>query len=492
MSTPNPKTALDWYKRGYELKGASDFTGSLNAFRQSIKLNQNVAAPWIGLAQLLDNNEQAEDARGCLIQAVKSEPSNLLARQLLGSSHQRLGFIELAEKEFNEALAIEPNSDLTHYALGQLYEDKGQPLHAANCYRRSMALAPKKIESLASILELGNDTDINDEVDKARQIIDALPINEKAIVGYGLGKALERQNKFDDAFRAFSTANHARSIESNPFDRQQFDERIDRLIKLFNSKFYEQRKGWGSNSSQPVFIVGLPRSGTTLTEQILSSHPQCFGAGELNVLTDLATSIPDRIKDSQTSWPSSVLYLDEQHLDTMSNEYLTISRQRAKTASIRIIDKQPLNFWHVGLIALAFPNARILHCTRDIRDCGLSIFTQNFNISQNWATNLDDIAHYWKGYKKLMHHFGNICPENILEVRYEDTVENIQEQSERLLNFIGLDWDNKVLEFYKSKRAVQTPSRWQVRKPVYTTSTARWENYKKYLSALIQAKKHTM
>ncbi|NRA85380.1 MAG: sulfotransferase, partial [Gammaproteobacteria bacterium] len=161
--------------------------------------------------------------------------------------------------------------------------------------------------------------------------------------------------------------------------------------------------------------------------------------------------------------------------------------QRAPEAVLKVVDKQPLNFWHLGLVAMAFPNARIVHCTRDIRDCGLSIFTQNFNTTQNWSTDLDDIAFYWQGYKKLMEHFKQVSGLPILEVNYEETVSELEWQSRRLLDFVGLPWDECVLNFHQSQRAVQTPSRWQVRQPLYQSSKARWRNYESYLAPLMNA-----
>ena len=160
---------------------------------------------------------------------------------------------------------------------------------------------------------------------------------------------------------------------------------------------------------------------------------------------------------------------------------------RTHNDSERFIDKQPLNFWHIGLIALMFPKARIIHCTRDIRDRGLSIFSQNFNKDQSWSTNLNDIAHYWQGYQKLMVYWKSVTGLKIIECVYEDTVSDIESQSKRLLNFLELPWEEGVLDFHKNNRAVQTPSRWQVREPLYQTSKAKWRHYERYLTPLIKA-----
>ncbi|NQZ83621.1 MAG: sulfotransferase, partial [Colwellia sp.] len=309
----------------------------------------------------------------------------------------------------------------------------------------------------------------------------------KALIGYGLVKAYKQQKNYHGAFEAFNIANLARRKDSGTFNRQAFDARIATMMDIFSAEFFKARQGWGNQTEQPVFIVGLPRSGTTLTEQILASHEQCFGAGELNVLTDLATGTPDRLGNAEISWPENAFNLSAQQVHDLSEDYLIASAQRAPEAVLKVVDKQPLNFWHLGLVAMAFPNARIVHCTRDIRDCGLSIFTQNFNTTQSWSTDLEDIAYYWQGYKKLMAHFKQVSGLKILEVSYEKTVSEIEWQSRRLLEFVGLPWDERVLNFHQSERAVQTPSRWQVRQPLYQSSKARWRNYESYLAPLINA-----
>ena len=489
MVTANALTAKDWYECGYKRKRTGDIAGSLDAFKQSLKLNPNVAAPWIGLAQLMDANNQLEQARQCLQQATIVEPNNTMVRQLLASSHQALGYVDHAKREFKNALKLDPSSAVTYCGLGQLSEDIGEAKEAADAYRKALSIDKLQNEALSHLLGLGRHVDISSEIEQAKTKLACLPLKDKALVGYGLGRAYQQQKNYDGAFEAFTIANIARRKDTGSFNRKTFDVRIETMMAIFSAEFFQARQGWGNQSERPVFIVGLPRSGTTLTEQILASHEQCFGAGELNVLTDLATGTPDRIGNGDISWPETARHLSKQHVQALATDYLIDSGQRAPEAVIRVVDKQPLNFWHLGLVALAFPNARIVHCTRDIRDCGLSIFTQNFNSTQRWSTDLDDIAYYWQGYQKLMAHFKQVSGLKILEVNYEKTVSKLECQSRRLLDFVGLPWDERVLNFHQSERTVQTPSRWQVRQPLYQSAKARWRNYESYLTPLINAAK---
>lgn len=489
MVNTNAFTAKDWYDRGIENKRNGNFTAALDDFKRSLKINPHIGAPWIGLAELLDANDQFEEARQCFLRAVAAEPKQVIARQMLATSHQKLGYVEEAEREFYHAITLAPNSYISYLGLGQLFEELGKPQQAADNYRKAIQYAPDKHDALASLLELSKFVDITTELKQAENILEKLAYREKSLVAYGLGKAYQQQKNYSAAFEAFRVANSARREEIGAFKRKSFDDRINSLTNIFSREFFQTRNYWGSSSAQPVFIVGLPRSGTTLTEQILASHPQCFGAGELNVLTDLATGTPDRLGKNDVTWPETANYLSMQQIQALAKDYLDASGQRAPDSAKRVVDKQPLNFWHLGLIAMAFPNARIVHCTRDIRDCGLSIYTQNFNVTQTWSTDLEDIAYYWQGYSRLMAHFKQVSNLQILEVNYENMVSDIKSQSKRLLDFVGLEWTDTVLEFHQSKRAVQTPSRWQVRQPVYQSSKARWRQYESNLAPLIHAAK---
>lgn len=482
-----PETGKDWFEEGYKLLRAGKLPGALDAFRHSLKINPAVAAPWMGLAQVLDQNGQFEDARQCLQHAIAVEPNNIEAHLKLAVSYKNLGHVDDSKKEYDQALKLDPKSEKALFGLGQLMEDMGDSAAAADAYRSALKLDGKRYQALANLLGLSRHVDVSAEIEAATGLMKTIEGREKALVGYGLGKAFDQRKCYDEAFEAYAAANAARSKEAGEFEPDVFDERLERMFELFSKEFFEERQGWGNPSERPVFIVGLPRSGTTLTEQIIGSHPECFGAGELFTLTDLATATPDRLGKPEPSWPECAPDLNAEQLKALGSEYLVQSSERAPDGVSRVVDKQPLNFWHLGLVATALPNAKIIHCTRDIRDCGFSIFSQNFSLQQRWSTDLADIGHYWKGYKKLMAHWRAVTDLDITEVSYEETVADLEGQARHLLEFLDLSWDERVLAFHENERAVQTPSRWQVRQPLYQSSKAKWRRYEKHLGPLIEA-----
>ncbi|MEO0410577.1 MAG: sulfotransferase [Pseudomonadota bacterium] len=481
------KNARAWFEAGDAAFKDRDLDAALDAYRISLKLNPGAGAAWAGLAKVLEANQQFTDALECLKRGAQAEPGNGVVWARLASAHVGLGNVDDARQAFDRAIAQAPMSLSAHFGLGGLLEDMGDAQAAARSYRKVLDIDPGNPAALSNLLGLARHVDVAPEKTKARALLETATAADRALLGYGLGKALELDKDYDAAFTAFRAANDARKDLVGAFDETAFNARIDELIETCSNPFFAKRRGWGDPSKRPVFIVGLPRSGTTLTEQILNAHPACFGAGELNVLTDLTTGTPDRLNDPGTSWPACVDRLNQNQVEAIGRDYLEQAHALAPANVARVVDKQPLNFWHLGMIAMALPNARILHCTRDIRDNGLSIYCQNFNTQQRWATDLDDIGTYWRGYRRLMAHWNDVCDLSIFEVSYEETINDIESQAQKVLEFLKLDWDPSVLSFHEDGRAVQTPSRWQVRQPLYTGSKGKWQRYATHLEPLIVA-----
>ncbi|MEM7098413.1 MAG: sulfotransferase [Pseudomonadota bacterium] len=481
------KSGLEWFKEGEEAERAGKLTVALEAYRNSAKAEPRVAAPWIGLAQILEKNQQPRDALECLKRAVVAEPNNPLAMRRLARSFHGVGDVASAEAAYKRSLTLDPQSNSVLLGLAQLYEDMGDSASAADQYRILLHREPTHAEAIHGLLGLHEHIDVKTDFARAERAMKVAQVRDKALIGYGLGKALDKNGEYDRAFEMFTLANTARQEVAGKFDRVQFDARIENYLSLLNKQFFEARSTWGANSDKPVLVVGLPRSGTTLTEQVIGSHPQCFGAGELPILSDLATGTPDRLEPPRAAWPDNAWDLDETHIRAIGEDYSAQTARLAPADTIRIVDKQPLNFWHLGLVAIALPNAKVIHCTRDIRDVGLSIYSQNFHLSQRWSTSLEDIAYYQQGYLRLMRHWEAVAGLDMMIAAYEDTVSDLETQARKLLSFLELNWNDRVLSFHTNNRAVQTPSRWQVRQPLYQSSRAKWRHYESHLGPLMES-----
>jgi hypothetical protein len=307
----------------------------------------------------------------------------------------------------------------------------------------------------------------------------------KALMGYGLTKWYDRRGRFREAASAGIRANAARRRATGSFDRSALTARIDAIRTAYTKEFFGERRHIGIRTDQPVFIVGLPRSGTTLTEQILSAHPLMHGAGEL---PDLARLAAKSLEGADVApWQAALRLDDEMSSHRMAHEYLRALRHNAPPDCRRISDKQPLNFFHLAFAALLFPNARVLHCRRDPRDNALSIWMENFSRDQTYATDFGDLAHFIGEYRRLMAHWRENLPLRVLDIQYEETVADLEGQARRIMAFLKVQWDDRCLDFHKVDRAVQTPSRWQVRQPLYSSSVGRWRQYQEYLPELSSA-----
>jgi hypothetical protein len=264
---------------------------------------------------------------------------------------------------------------------------------------------------------------------------------------------------------------------AGPLDRGALAARVDSLIATYTEDFFLHRRRFGVGTEQPVFIVGLPRSGTTLTEQIVAAHRRMHGAGELPDLGRLAASV---LGPDDAMWQSA-LRLDENGSRGLAGSYLEALRDGAAKGLLRICDKSPLNFFQLAFAALLFPGVRVVHCLRAPRDNALSIWMENFNPDQHYATDFSDLAFYYGEYRRLIAHWHEALPLGILDMPYETTVDNVEDQARRLVDFLGAPWDDRCLEFHTSERAVQTLSRWQVRQPIYARSVNRWKAYAEFL-----------
>jgi tetratricopeptide (TPR) repeat protein len=457
-------------------------------------------------------------------QVLRLDPAQSEAIKLLGMLANQIGKPEAAINFFRQAIVLRPAEPEYHFHLATAHKSSGDLPAAIDHYRQALRLNPANVihranlcdalmeqgdldEALANNLQaLGQDPDnaqawctLGELVGHGRHTFTSenikhmqgllehnrLAAGDASILWFTLAAHWERLSDFDEAFRCYRLANE-RKAEAYRLAKQTFDARkhlelIDGLIDVFTPELFEATRDFGDESELPVFVVGMVRSGTTLVEQILASHRQVFGAGERPDIVQVTDLLPKRI-GATTRYPACVKSIDAPTARAVAKDYL-LRLTALGGAAIRVVDKMPQNFLHLGLIALLFPRARIIHCRREPMDVCASAYFQNFKWLPHTAS-LEDIAFYHRQYQRLMAHWQRVLPWPIHEVAYEQMVANQEAISRQLIDFCSLDWDDRCLAFHTNPRAVQTASKLQVRRPIHARSVARWKHFESHLQPL--------
>ena len=425
-----------------------------------------------------------EDALPLWQAILEDAPDNLDARMKLVETFSRLGFHTRAHEACVEGLERSPDAADLWMTLAQVQEDQGNKVSAQASYERALSLRPGWAFPLAGVLGLlrgkAPDRFVEEATTKLRGL--QTPDRDQALIGYELGKVLDARGDYAGAMESWDLANAARCRMVGEFDARALSERVEHMLALFGKEAFHAASG--SQDMRPVFIVGMPRSGTTLTEQIIAAHPQAHGCGELPDIALIAKNLPSR-KGGARHWPHIIDEIDPSTLEWAIARYLAAATRHAPAEAVRLIDKAPMNYYALGLIGMMFPRARIVWCRRDPRDVAVSIYGENFSLSERIANRMDSIAQCINLQNRLMKHWMDVLPNPILTLDYEALVADPETQARRLLEFIGLDWHPACLEFHASEREVQTPSRWQVRQPIHTRSIGRWKNYANAMGPLL-------
>ncbi len=403
------------------------------------------------LVALKTSTDKWQEAIDVLKNSLETLPDNAEIYFLLGGVYRAQGAMRLAEESYNKSIEIDPLFSESYEALSRIVSSE----------RRAQLLSD--IESqLAKI----------DEDDRRR-----------GSFYFAAANLCDGMGEFDKAFEHYSRANR---LFGSPFSTEQFRNGIDALKKVFSKSFFAKRKLRGVSSKRPVFIVGMPRSGTTLVERMLASHPKIAGVGELSDISTISELIA-KIYRSADRYPFSANLLKEEQIQALGGKYVErLCRDVDQSEVIRVVDKNPLNFLHIGLIRVLLPNAKIIHMKRDPVDTCLSCWFQHFGAGLEFSYSLEYLAEFYIGYARLMRHWHKILPRFILDVEYEKVVDNPERELKRILEFCGLQWDSSCLDFNRNLQPVRTASVWQVRQPLYSTSTERWKNYSENIQPLIK------
>jgi tetratricopeptide (TPR) repeat protein len=431
-------------------------------------------------ALVLHEQNRTDEALAEVERLLAAEPRNPVYLNLLANVLGRGGDHVRAIDTFAAVLANYPSNPRIWMAYGDALKTAGRTDDGIAAYRRSLQLAPGFGEAWWSLANLKtfqfSPTDV--QAMQAQLARVGAADDDRLHLHFALGKALEDAGQYDGSFAHYADGNRIRRA-SLVYDAEATTEFVRRSRVLFTPEFVARRSGWGCEADDPIFVVGLPRSGSTLVEQILASHPAVEGAGELPAVAGIARTLAGR-----ALYPEVLARLDASELRSLGERYLRETHPHRRQGAPRFIDKMPNNWLHVGLIHLMLPNARIIDVRRDPMGCCWSCFRQHFARGQHYTYSLEELGRYYRDYVELMTHINTVLPGRVHRVLYERLVEDTDAEVRRLLEYCGLPFDAACLRFHESPRAVATASSEQVRRPIYREALGQWQNYEPWLDPL--------
>ena len=426
-----------------------------------------------------------------LVQAEKllaQEPNNPNFLTLKASILVRIGDHVEAISLYETVLKNYPNQARAQMSYGHTLKTVGRLDDSIEAYRKCIRLSPEVGEAYWSLANLKTFRFSDEDIGNMRQQVTAEggDADDQAHLAFALGKALEDRGEYDESFHFYRRGNAIRRVEHRHNPRVNVLDSV-RQVRTFAPGFFEQRKGWGGPSSEPIFIVGLPRAGSTLLEQILASHSQVEGTTELQDIIAISRQLGGRSRENPSGkYPEVLGQMTADQFRELGESYLETTRIQ-RSGNPFFIDKMPNNFRHIGLIHLMLPNSRIIDARRHPMGGCFSGFKQLFAHGQTFTYGLEDIGKYYRDYVRLMDHWDAVLPGRVHRVQYEDMVSDTETQIRALLDYCGLEFEEQCLRFYETERAVRTPSSEQVRQPIYKEALEQWRHYEAHLGPLKEA-----
>jgi tetratricopeptide (TPR) repeat protein len=507
-----------WNSLGNVLRELGQAADAVKAYESTLRVNGNYAECWANLSKALVDLGKYEQAFQAVSQALQIDPAVPEFHNQIAEVYRKSSKFDLAigaykkslelnptlyesmlglatvyrESEDSEAaltvldrlIELEPGHAKAYTVLGVLKEQLGEPEAAAACFKKSIELAPNVVSPHWHLSQIKGRKSTTDEILAMErfQEIKGLSRQDQGHLHFGLGAAYDQQGEITKAFEAWWTANQLKA-ERFPFDLH--NRRQNRDLTIEHSRVLKTRLGESSvrENRQLVFVIGVPRSGTSLTDQILSSHSEVSSLGEVGYGDEMTVHVK---KLTGQLYPKGLSALTAEDANLLGEEFL--KKVDAKHANYKVlIDKTPMNFQHLGLLAEVFPGAKFIHCRRDPIDNCFSIFKLSFSDDQDYAHDLKALGQHYRLYEGMMESWKEMYPDRILDVHYEDTVADVRAQCVRLADYLGLMYEPDMLEFYSSERLVRTPSASQVRQPIYKSSVHAWKKYEQHLQPLILA-----
>ena len=436
-------------------------------------------------AKLLFKTFRYREALAEVDKAIAAEPNRASHRLLKASILARIGEAEAAIDIYKRVLERYPAQPRTHMSMGHALKTLGRQADAIAAYQSAAKLAPGLGEAYWSLANLKTFKFDDAQIAAMRKEIDRGPesIDDRYHLSFALGKALEDRGEYDESFHCYAQGNAARR-KTVRWDADQHARNLDEHQALFSEEWLAQAGPCGHPSTAPIFIVGLPRAGSTLLEQILASHSMVEGTMELPDIISIARRLSRKQSRSDASqYPSILGRMGADELAELGAEYLRRTEIYRSTTPY-FIDKMPNNFAHIGLIHLILPNARIIDARRYPMACCFSAYKQLFASGQNFSYSQEEIGRYYRDYVRFMDHWDRVLPGRVLRVNYEDMVADTEAEVRRMLDYCGLAFQESCLRFYRNDRAVRTASSEQVRQPIYADAVEQWRHYESHLTPL--------
>jgi tetratricopeptide (TPR) repeat protein len=474
-----PDLAEVWNNLGNAERDLGHVDAAVAALTEALRLKPEFAKAHNNLGNALLDLGRLDEAAASYRRALACDAAYAEAHANLGSVLRLQGRPAEARCQCERALAIDPNYPAAITLLAHLQSDEGRFAEAATLLESVIAIDPNFAEAWSGLAGLRRMSRQDaDWLAGAKRTAERAPPRDEMPLRFAIGKYLDDVGDYDDAFISYRRANELARTYRPRHDRNLLTADIDHLIASQTAEWLQRARSSSIDSERPVLVVGMPRSGTTLAEQILASHPDVYGAGELPFWNGAAS------RQGATGRQGATVSCGDARLRQLADDYLALLGEVSQGAP-RVVDKMPANFLFLGLIHAALPLARIIHLERNPIDTCLSIYFQNFGPAHSYANDLEDIAHYYGEYRRVMHHWRQILPPGaILDVPYEKLVQNPEEWSRIMVGFIGLPWDERCRDFHGTGRVVSTFSRWQARQPVNTASVERWRHYEKFVGPL--------
>ena len=441
----DPTFAMLYNNLGNSYKYKKEYEKAESFYKKAIKINASLPEAHNNLGNLYKDQNKITDAISCLEKSIKINPKFYIAHYNLGTLHKSMGNFSESKKCFNIAIQLHPKFYNAHRAYSQVknYQENDKHIQIMeNLYKQS-----------------------------------SIDIFGKIELSFALGKAYDEINNFKKAFFYFDNGNKLIKSKINYSYEKEKKEFLN-LKDLFTEIFIKENNEFGNKNTTPIFILGMPRSGTTLVEQIISSHPDVYGGDELNFFNNL---IKEKFYKNNEFSIDAVNKINEKTIKNIGDKYISQINQLSNNFK-RVTDKLPINFKWIGFINLVFPNSRIIHCTRNPKDISLSLFKNLFtNTELNYAYKLDDIINFYNLYEDLMNFWQRLFPKSIIEIKYEELIKNPKKEIPNIIKLLDLEWNDKCLNFYDNKRVIKTASDTQARKKIYKNSLNVWKNYEPYI-----------